>query len=147
MMLTNKLEPLGKARKIFKFARTQARKQALNLEHPIVCINVVEEGVVSVDLFWQKAEVFDLLAKSDTSKSLVHIFIAQRATSKVPGVTDLGLMPRLVNKVAILGEGLMGSGIATALILSDYLVVLKEVNEKFLEAGINRVRGGNKAML
>ncbi|KAK8975238.1 hypothetical protein V6N11_046708 [Hibiscus sabdariffa] len=34
----------------------------------------------------------------------------------------------------------MGSGIATALILSNYPVVLKEVNEKFLEAGIGRVK-------
>ncbi|GAV79886.1 LOW QUALITY PROTEIN: 3HCDH domain-containing protein/3HCDH_N domain-containing protein, partial [Cephalotus follicularis] len=33
----------------------------------------------------------------------------------------------------------MGSGIATALILSNYPVILTEVNEKFLEAGIGRV--------
>ena len=50
-------------------------------------------------------------------------------------------MPRRVNKVAILGGGLMGSGIATALILSNYPVILKEVNDKFLQAGIGRVRG------
>ena len=35
----------------------------------------------------------------------------------------------------------MGSGIATALILSNYPVILKEVNEKFLQAGIDRVKG------
>ena len=34
----------------------------------------------------------------------------------------------------------MGSGIATALILSNYPVILKKVNEKFLQAGIGRVR-------
>ncbi|KAF5953432.1 hypothetical protein HYC85_006288 [Camellia sinensis] len=33
---TDKIEPLGEAREILKFARTQARKQAPNLEHPIV---------------------------------------------------------------------------------------------------------------
>lgn len=60
---------------------------------------------------------------------------------QVPGITDLGLIPRRINKVAILGGGLMGSGIATALILSNYSVILKEVNEKFLQAGIGRVRG------
>jgi enoyl-CoA hydratase/3-hydroxyacyl-CoA dehydrogenase len=63
---------------------------------------------------------------------------------QVPGVTDRGLVPRAVKKVAILGGGLMGSGIATALILSNYPVILKEVNEKFLEAGLNRVKGGKK---
>ena len=65
---------------------------------------------------------------------------------QVPGVTDLGLVPRRVKKVAILGGGLMGSGIATALILGNYPVILKEVNEKFLEAGIGRVKGKTRAL-
>ncbi|XP_024961410.1 glyoxysomal fatty acid beta-oxidation multifunctional protein MFP-a isoform X2 [Cynara cardunculus var. scolymus] len=83
---------------------------------------------------------FQVLLKSDTCKSLVHIFFAQRGTTKVPGVTDQGLKPRRMNKVAILGGGLMGSGIATALLLSGYQVYLKEVNEKFLEGGLGRVK-------
>lgn len=44
---TDKLEPLGEAREILKFARAQARRQAANLEHPLVCIDVIEEGIVS----------------------------------------------------------------------------------------------------
>jgi enoyl-CoA hydratase/3-hydroxyacyl-CoA dehydrogenase len=60
---------------------------------------------------------------------------------QIPGATDLGLMPRKISKVAILGGGLMGSGIATAMILSNYPVILKEVNEKFLNAGIDRIKG------
>ena len=44
---TDKIEPLGEAREILKFVRAQARKQAPNLEHPLVCIDVVEEGIVS----------------------------------------------------------------------------------------------------
>lgn len=35
----------------------------------------------------------------------------------------------------------MGSGIATASLLNSILVILKEVNEKLLQAGIARVRG------
>lgn len=56
-------------------------------------------------------------------------------------------MPRQVNKIAVLGGGLMGSGIATALILSNYPVILKEVNEKYLHAGIGRVRGNNSVII
>ncbi|GAV64146.1 ECH domain-containing protein/3HCDH domain-containing protein/3HCDH_N domain-containing protein [Cephalotus follicularis] len=139
---TDKLEPLGEAREIFKFARAQARKQAPNLTHPIVCIDVVEEGIVSGPRagLWKEADAFQELVHSETCKSLIHVFFSQRATSKIHGITDRGLVPRRVNKVAILGGGLMGSGIATALILSNYPVILKEVNEKFLEAGIGRVR-------
>lgn len=44
---SDKLEPLGEAREILKFARAQARRQASNLQHPLVCIDVIEEGVVS----------------------------------------------------------------------------------------------------
>ncbi|KAA3481066.1 peroxisomal fatty acid beta-oxidation multifunctional protein MFP2-like [Gossypium australe] len=139
---TEKLESLGEAREIFNFARAQARKRAPNLKHPLVCIDVIEEGVVAGPRagLWKEAEAFQVLLKSDTCKSLVHIFFAMRGTSKVPGITDRGLMPRQVRKVAVLGGGLMGSGIATALILSNYTVILKEVNEKFLEAGIGRVK-------
>ncbi|XWS08580.1 hypothetical protein CRYUN_Cryun40dG0014400 [Craigia yunnanensis] len=139
---TDKIESLGEAREILNFARAQARKQAPNLKHPLVCIDVIEEGIVAGPkaALWKEAEAFQGLLKSDTCKSLIHIFFAQRGTSKVPGITDRGLVPRRVKKVAILGGGLMGSGIATALILSNYTVILKEVNEKFLEAGIGRVK-------
>ncbi|KAK4265780.1 hypothetical protein QN277_026789 [Acacia crassicarpa] len=139
---TDKIEPLGEAREIFNFARSQSKKRAPNLEHPLVCIDVIEEGIVSGPRagLWKEAEAFDGLVQSETSKSLIHVFFAQRGTSKVPGVTDRGLVPRRVRKVAILGGGLMGSGIATALVLSNYPVILKEVNEKFLDAGVNRVK-------
>lgn len=40
----------------------------------------------------------------------------------------------------------MGSGIVTALVLSNIPVVLKEVNASFLEQGINRVKGGRQYM-
>ncbi|GAU36076.1 hypothetical protein TSUD_320390 [Trifolium subterraneum] len=139
---TDKIESLGEAREILKFARTQAQKRAPNLKHPLVCIDVIEDGIVSGPRagLWKELEAFEALVASDTCKSLIHIFFSQRGTSKVPGVTDRGLVPRPVKKVAILGGGLMGSGIATALILSSYPVILKEVNEKFLEAGLNRVK-------
>ncbi|KAL1320899.1 hypothetical protein HN51_065618 [Arachis hypogaea] len=139
---TDKIEPLGEAREILKFARDQARKRAPNLTHPLVCIDAIETGIVSGPRagLYKEAEVFEGLVTSDTCKSLVHVFFSQRGTSKVPGVTDRGLKPRAVKRVAILGGGLMGSGIATALILSGYPVLLKEVNQKFLDAGLNRVK-------
>lgn len=56
----------------------------------------------------------------------------------------MGLIPRKVNTVAVVGGGLMGSSIVAALLLSDYTVILKEVNEKALLAGIERVKGDSK---
>ncbi|XP_022958921.1 glyoxysomal fatty acid beta-oxidation multifunctional protein MFP-a-like isoform X1 [Cucurbita moschata] len=139
---TDKLESLAEAKEIFETARVQARKQSPNLKHPFACIDVIEMGVVFGPRAGLRKEVeeFQGLLHTDTCKSLIHIFFAQRSTTKVPGVTDLGLAPRKITKVAIVGGGLMGSGIATALILSNYPVILKEVNDEFLQAGIDRVR-------
>lgn len=60
---------------------------------------------------------------------------------QIPGITNLGLLPRNINKVAVIGGGLMGSGIASVLILSNYHVILKEVDHNLLLAGIGRVEG------
>lgn len=60
---------------------------------------------------------------------------------QVPNVTDIGLKPRPIKKVAVIGGGLMGSGIATALILSNVYVVLKEINSEYLLKGIKAIEG------
>jgi len=78
-------------------------------------------------------------------KFYIYEFFNTSRHEQVPGVTDLGLVPRNIKKVAVLGGGLMGSGIATVLLLSSYPVILKEVNEKFLDAGINRIKGENNS--
>lgn len=83
--------------------------------------------------YLQEGECFAAAAALDTHKALVHIFFAQRATKKVRGVTDAGLKPRPMRVVAVLGGGLMGSGIATSLVLAGVQVLLKEVNQQFLD--------------
>lgn len=87
----------------------------------------------------QEGASFAAAAALDTHKALVHIFFASRATRKIRGVTDAGLKPRPLQKLAVIGGGLMGSGIATASTLAGMDVVLKEVNQQFLE-----VRGGRE---
>lgn len=55
------------------------------------------------------------------------------AALQVKGITDAGLKPRKMKKIAVLGGGLMGSGIATASALAGMDVIIKEVNDKFLQ--------------
>lgn len=59
----------------------------------------------------------------------------------MPGVTDIGLKPRNIKKAAVVGGGLMGSGIATALLLGNIRVLLKEINSEFLMKGIKTIEG------
>ncbi|KAJ8426025.1 hypothetical protein Cgig2_015847 [Carnegiea gigantea] len=95
----------------------------------------------------KEAKVFKELVQTDTAKGLVHAFFAQRMTAKVPGVTDVGLKPRHMKKVAVIGGGLMGSGIATALLLSNIKVVLKEVNSEFLSRGLKSIEGNIRGLV
>src|SRR5207253_963061 len=59
-----------------------------------------------------EANVFGELVVSDVSRRLVEIFFATQALKKDTGVDDPSVKPRTVEKVAMLGAGLMGAGIA-----------------------------------
>eukprot|EP00268_Persea_americana_P001832 TRINITY_DN1054_c0_g1_i1.p1 TRINITY_DN1054_c0_g1~~TRINITY_DN1054_c0_g1_i1.p1 ORF type:complete len:725 (+),score=166.25 TRINITY_DN1054_c0_g1_i1:161-2335(+) len=138
---TDKLGALSEAREIIKIARQRARQNAPNMPQHQACLDAIEEGIVYGGYagVLKEAKVFKELVLSSTSKGLVHVFFAQRTTSKVPNVTDVGLKPRRIQKVAVIGGGLMGSGIATALILSHVSVLLKEVNSEFLQRGMKAI--------
>lgn len=100
---TDKLPTLGDTMEILKTARVQAQKQAANVQHPIVCIDVIEEGIVSdpraglmkvnhqlvlpflntsSDVrriliyihFLTGSSIWKMLEESLTSKSLRHVF-------------------------------------------------------------------------
>ncbi|XP_031129333.1 peroxisomal fatty acid beta-oxidation multifunctional protein AIM1-like isoform X1 [Ipomoea triloba] len=147
---TDKLCALSEALNILKVARQQAKQTARNLPHHLICIDVIEEGILhgGHSGVLEEARVFkEKLVLSDTSKGLVHVFFAQRATSKVPSITDIGLKPTSIKKVAVIGGGLMGSGIATALILSNITVILKEINPEYLRKGLETIEGNVRGLV
>ncbi|KAK0570673.1 hypothetical protein LWI29_004836 [Acer saccharum] len=146
---TDKLGSLSEAREILKTAKQQAKKTAPNMPQHLVCLDVIEEGVIhgGYNGVLKEAKAFKDLVLSDTSKGLVHVFLAQRTTSKVPNVTDVGLKPRAVKKAAVIGGGLMGSGIATALILGNIYVVLKEINPEYLLKGIKTIEANVRGLV
>jgi enoyl-CoA hydratase/3-hydroxyacyl-CoA dehydrogenase len=146
---TDKLCSLAEAREILKAARQQVKRQFPNMPQHQSCLNSIEEGVVAGGYagVLKEAKLFKELVLADTCKGLVHVFFAQRATSKVPNVTDLGLKPRQIKKIAVIGGGLMGSGIATACLLNNISVVLKEVEPKFLERGVKMISGNLEGLV
>ena len=103
-------------KKIFAGARYQAKRVKHLMPHPWLCLDAVEAGVSKGSEVGLAAEqdVFGKAVTSKACKGLVHMFFASRSTAAVPGVTDVGLKPRATKCVAVVGGGLMGSGIATA---------------------------------
>ncbi|XP_076889822.1 peroxisomal fatty acid beta-oxidation multifunctional protein AIM1-like [Bidens hawaiensis] len=146
---TDKIGSLSEAREIIKNARQLVKRSYPNMPQHQACLDVIEEGIVRGGYagVLKEVKVFNELVLSDTAKGLVHIFFAQRAISKVPKVTDVGLKPRPVKKVAVIGGGLMGSGIATALILGNINVVLKEVNSEYLQKGIKTISANVRGLV
>ncbi|KAM0832750.1 hypothetical protein ACQ4PT_064698 [Festuca glaucescens] len=146
---TDKLGSLSEARAVLSMARQQAKKVSANLPQHQACLDVIEEGVLCGGQAGvvKEANVFKELVLSTTARSLVHVFFAQRSTTKVPGVTDIQLKPRQIRKVAVIGGGLMGSGIATALLVGNISVVLKEVNAQFLQRGQKTIAGNLEGLV
>ena len=137
---TDRLEPYDQAGAVLDFARAQASK--VGLQHPLLCLDAIQHGLEHGGLAGLKkeGECFVTASSLDTHKALVHIFFAQRATKKVSGITDKGLRSREMKTIAVLGGGLMGSGIATACVLTGHRVIIKEINEKFMQSGLDRVK-------
>lgn len=147
--MTDKLGSLSESHEFLMIARQKVKQTARNMPQHLACLDVIEEGIIHGGYagVLKEAKVFKKLVLTDTAKGLVHAFFSQRMTTKVPGVSDVGLKPRRMKKVAVIGGGLMGSGIATALLLSNVQVVLKEVNAEFLAKGIKSVEGNIRGLV
>ena len=139
---TEKLPDDATTKKMIAEARRGAKKVKSVMPHPWLCIDAIEAGLVkgATEGLAVEQESFAKAVSSQACKGLVHFFFASRETAAVPGVTDVGLKPREAKCVGVVGGGLMGSGIATACILNGVRVELKEINQKFLDAGMGRIK-------
>lgn len=79
-------------------------------------------------------ELFMECKDTTESKSLRHIFFAQRAAARMPGLaSDTQL--RTVNTVGIVGAGTMGTGIAISFANAGFPVVLHDISPESLARG------------
>src|SRR5438067_2682466 len=88
-----------------------------------------------------EANVFGELVVSDVSRRLVEIFFATQALKKDTGVDDPSVKPRKVEKVAMLGAGLMGAGIAYVTADAGIPVRLKDKDDAALGRGLKQIAG------
>jgi 3-hydroxyacyl-CoA dehydrogenase len=86
----------------------------------------------------QERAVFQSLRTSREARALRHQFFAERDSAKHPLLADA--KPRAVKKVAVLGAGTMGSGIAIAALDAGLNVLLLERDEAALAKGADRIR-------
>ncbi|HMM78324.1 MAG TPA: 3-hydroxyacyl-CoA dehydrogenase NAD-binding domain-containing protein [Gammaproteobacteria bacterium] len=85
-------------------------------------------------------ELFMACMNSAQSKAQRHLFFAEREVAKIPDVPkDTPLRP--IKKVAVIGGGTMGGGIAMNFANVGIPVMLKEINQEALDRGMAIIRG------
>jgi 3-hydroxyacyl-CoA dehydrogenase len=131
--------PLGDA--YFQFARNMVKGMSKNFPAPVKCVDAVEAatkqkfdaGMVT------EREIFVNLMFSPESKALRHIFMAERAASKIPDVpADTPL--RAISSVAVIGAGTMGGGIAMNFLNAGIAVKMLEMKQDALDRGLATIR-------
>lgn len=138
--------PLGDA--YFGFAGNMVKGMAKNYPAPMKCVEAVRNATQMKFDVGMAAElaIFKNLMFTPESKSLRHLFMADRAASKIPDVpADTPL--RAVNSVAIIGAGTMGGGIAMNFLNAGIPVKMLEMKQEALDKGIGIIRKNYEAQV
>jgi 3-hydroxyacyl-CoA dehydrogenase len=107
-------------------------------EYNIRCIEAAatksfDEGLaVERDLFME-------LMNGTQSKAQRHLFFAERAAQKIPGLPE-GTQARAIRKVGVIGAGTMGGGISMNFLSAGFPVTIVETNEAALHRGTGVMR-------
>lgn len=131
-----KLEADRADRKRFDEAAAALTRRARGLKAPHACVEAVrnaldlsyEEGVA------RERAIFAELVSGEQAKAQRYAFFAERAVGKVEGLPKE--KPRPVERVAVIGAGTMGRGIAIAFADAGIPVTLIETGEEPLAQGL-----------
>jgi 3-hydroxyacyl-CoA dehydrogenase len=132
-------DPHGQA--FLQFARNTVGAMAKNFPAPMRCLEAVAASVSKPfdEGVRLEREGFMALMASPESRALRHVFAAERAAAKIPGLAaDTPL--RTVAKVGVIGAGTMGGGITMNFLNAGLPVVLLEMKQEALDKGLATIR-------
>ncbi len=132
----------------FQFARNTVKAMAKNFPAPAKCVDAVENATKMKFEDGMKAEreIFTNLMFTPECKSLRHLFLAERAASKIPDVpSDTPL--RDIKKVGVIGAGTMGGGIAMNFLNAGVPVVVLEMKQEAIDKGFGVIRKNYEAQV
>ncbi len=128
-----------------EFAAENARR-IKGLHAPAACIEAIKAAVELPLLRGLEVErrLFFELMQGEQSRALRHVFFAERAAAKVPGLpASTQLCP--ISKVGVIGAGTMGGGIAMNFLSVGIPVVLVETAQPALDRGVDVMRRNYEA--
>lgn len=82
-----------------------------------------------------ESQGFGEVAATSVSKNLINLFYLMESVKKQTGVSDASVKPKVVSKIAVLGAGTMGGGIAQLGADKGYDVRMKDINNQAISIG------------
>lgn len=121
-------------------ARAAAAARYKNLPAPQRCLDAIEASfkLPFDDGLALERRLFSELMNGAVSRSLRHAFFSERAAAKLSGVADAAA--RTVERVGVIGGGLMGTGIAMNFLNADLPVILVDLGEEALQRSVSTIR-------
>jgi 3-hydroxyacyl-CoA dehydrogenase/enoyl-CoA hydratase/carnithine racemase len=136
----DRLPSAAEKKALMDFSKAMTAAQAKGYIAPFKAIEAVEKGLsydIEADIE-REVDLFSECAVSDVAKNLIGIFLNSRSAGRLPRIK--GIEPAKIKKVAMLGGGVMGSGIVNLLLKGGFETVLWDVNDEALEKGVASVR-------
>ncbi len=123
-----------------QFARNMVKGMAKNFPAPGKCVDAVAAAVGKFDAGMQtERELFTQLMFTPESRALRHLFLAERAASKIADVPS-STPQREIRTVGVIGAGTMGGGIAMNFLNAGIPVTILETKQEALDRGLGTIR-------
>ncbi|MBA3057505.1 3-hydroxyacyl-CoA dehydrogenase NAD-binding domain-containing protein, partial [Rhodoferax sp.] len=132
----------------FQFARNMVGGMSKNFPAPLKCVDAVQAAAKKKfdDGLLTERELFINLMWTPESRALRHIFMAQRAASKIPDV-PADTPTREIKSIAVIGAGTMGGGISMNFLNAGIAVKMLEMKQDALDRGIAIIRKNYEAQV
>jgi len=136
----DRLPSAAEKKALLDFARGMTAAKAKGYVAPFKALEALEQGLSS-DIekdIENEVALFSACAVTDVAKNLIGIFLNSRAAGRLPRID--GIKPAHIRKAAMLGGGVMGSGIVSVLLKNGIETVLWDIDDKAVEKGVAAVR-------
>jgi 3-hydroxyacyl-CoA dehydrogenase len=132
----------------FQFARNMVKGMAKNFPAPPKCVDAVEAATQKKfeDGMVFEREIFTNLMWTPECRALRHIFMADRAASKIADVPE-DTPKRNIASVAVIGAGTMGGGISMNFLNAGIPVKMLEMKQEALDRGVATIRKNYEAQI
>ncbi len=124
------------------FGRAQRLVQSMRPGNsaPLLILEAVATGCAqsSAAGLYKEQEAFARCIDTPAARSLIYLFFATRKTGKIPDYD--AIVPQAVDRVAVIGMGTMGSGIAQAFAVAGKSAVVFDAEARTVEKAIEGIK-------